>query len=227
MSGAMIVLKEIKKIYKVGPMFVETLKDVDFLAEEGQVALICGEDRTGRSAFMRILGLIEQPTAGEIFIDDENLTDIPHAQMCAIRNATFGYLSDLLPLIEFQTALDNVRLPLHIRGGISRKAMYRSAMASLEYMEAADLATVPVKKLDQEQRKRVALARAIAGEPSVLWVDDIWLTKGGAEADWIAGKIMQMREDVGLTIIISAAKPPAGITFDITLPIKNGRVDFN
>ncbi|MDH4182767.1 MAG: hypothetical protein OEV92_00965, partial [Nitrospinota bacterium] len=59
------------------------------------------------------------------------------------------------------------------------------------------------------------------------WVDDIWLTKGGAEADWIAGKIMQMREDVGLTIIISAAKPPAGITFDITLPIKNGRVDFN
>jgi len=225
--GSTILLREIKKIYKVGPIFDDVVKSVDFVAEEGKKALICGEDRTSRAALMRILGLIEAPTAGEVYIDDSNMTDLSYEKMCAVRNMTFGYVSDLLPLIGSMKVINNVQLPLNIRGDMTREEVQARALESLEYVGAKDLANIFPARLGEEDVRRVCLARAIVGLPSVLWVDDIWLAQDQMEQKRFFESLFQICDEVGVTLVMSSERPLEGISFDSVVFIRNGKLAYH
>lgn len=227
MLGVTLLLRDIRKIYKVGPLFVEVVKGIDLVIEEGETALITGDDNPGRAAIMRILGLIEPPTAGEIFVDDNEITDISEKERCALRNVTFGYISNLVPLVGSSKVIDNVIMPLGVRGGYTRAERRAKAEESLEYVGAADLKSKLAGKLGEEQQQRVSIARAIVGEPAALWIDDPWLQGGTAGAGRILELISQIQQDVGLTMTISADRVFDKEMFDRIINISEGRISVN
>ena len=223
MSGAAIELRDVRKLYKVGPIFVETLKGVDLSLQEGEMALLTGADREGRAALMRVLGLIEPPTGGAMSIDGDDVTNLSASARSSARNAIFGYVSEGLPLIEGMSVYDNVALPLRMRDATRREIRDR-ALQSARYAGAEGLLRLRAGRLNPDETRRAQLARAIVGAPAALWVDDPWLLAGAPAAAAIMETLASIRADTGVTMIFCGDLPSGKGAFDRLIRVEEGRV---
>lgn len=223
MSGAAIELRDVRKLYKVGPIFVETLKGIDLAIQEGEMALLTGDDLEGRAALMRVLGLIEPPTGGAMTIDGDDVTNLSAAARSSARNAVFGYVSEGLPLIDGMSVYDNVTLPLRMRDATRREIRDR-ALQSARYVGAEGLLRLRAGRLNPEETRRAQLARAIVGAPEALWVDDPWLLGPSPGAAALMDTFTSIRAETGVTLIFCGDLPAGKGGFDRLIRIEQGRV---
>ena len=167
----LIELKDIYKIYHMGEETVHALDGINLTVDQGEFVAIVGSSGSGKSTAMNIIGCLDVPTSGTYHLGGIDVSTMEDDQQAEIRNKMLGFIFQQYNLIPKLTVQENVELPL-LYGGISAEERHKRAVQSLERVGLADKRRNLPSQLSGGQQQRVSIARALAGNPSVILADE-------------------------------------------------------
>ena len=167
----MIKATGIKKTYKVGKVEVAALREITLEIKKAEFVSITGPSGSGKSTLMHILGCLDRPTSGRLFLDDKEVGKLNGNALARIRNQKIGFVFQGFNLLPRSTALRNVELPL-VYAGANRRERAKRARIALERVEMAHRLYHRPTELSGGERQRIAVARALVTNPSLILADE-------------------------------------------------------
>ena len=167
----LIDLRHIFKIYYLGGEEVRANDDVSVAIDQGEFVAIVGKSGSGKSTLMNIIGALDVPTKGEYYLGGEDVSKMEDKQLARIRNKMIGFIFQQYNLLPKLNLLENVELPL-LYAGVGSEERKQRAMASLEKVGLAEKWKNMPNQLSGGQQQRVSIARALAGDPSLILADE-------------------------------------------------------
>ncbi len=220
----LIELRDICKIYQMGDMQVRAVCGVTLDVEKGELISIMGPSGSGKSTLMNIIGLLDQPTSGEYWLEGADVAKLDENTLAEIRNRRIGFVFQSYNLLARTTALDNVELPLIYSGTKNRR---RKAREALETVGLADRVDHRPNELSGGQQQRVAIARALVNDPDIILADEPTGnldTKTGLE---IIDLFQRLNKERGITILfVTHDSEIADFTRRI-IHIRDGAIEHN
>ncbi len=169
-KSALITVKNISKIYDLGEIKVRALQDISLTINEGDFLIITGRNGSGKSTLLHQLGLLDRPNQGEIFLNNEEVTSMPEKSRANLRLCHLGYIFQEYALIAELTALENVMLPARM---ITSPKISRPRALELLRKVGLDKKTNNLpRQLSGGEQQKVAIARALINDPSVIFADE-------------------------------------------------------
>ena len=167
----MIKLENIFKIYQSGEDTIHALDGINLHISKGELTAIVGQSGSGKSTAMNIIGCLDVPTSGHYYLLGKDVSQLDEDELAYIRNKTLGFIFQQYNLIPKLSLLENVELPLVYRG-IHKEKREEMARKALERVGLAGREKYYPSQLSGGQQQRVSIARALAGEPSVILADE-------------------------------------------------------
>ncbi len=167
----MIEVRNAGKTYRQGAKEVYALRDVSFRIEAGEFLSIMGPSGSGKSTLLNLIGGLDQPTTGEVFIDNRPLHGISDDELTLIRRRRVGFIFQFFNLLPILTAIENVSLPLLLEG-IPFSRVKGKAASLLEQVGLGERKEHRPEQLSGGEMQRVAIARALITDPAVLLADE-------------------------------------------------------
>ena len=173
MEGVSMIIdcRKICRDFPIGDSFVQILKNVDLQVEEGEYVAIMGPSGSGKSTLMNILGCLDTPTSGELFLDGVNVGKCTDDELSDLRLYKLGFVFQNYQLLARQTALENVELPLTY-AKVPRDERRERAFEALKKVGLEDRVNHEPSRLSGGQKQRVAIARAIVNNPKLILADE-------------------------------------------------------
>ena len=168
---AIIELKDIEKIYRMGDIEVRALDKVSLDINEHEFLCIMGASGSGKSTLMNIIGCLDRPSSGSYRLGGNDVSELADEELAAVRNRQIGFVFQTFNLLPRISARRNVELPL-VYAGYSAKERRRLAEIALDRVELSDRADHKPNELSGGQRQRVAIARALVNNPSIIFADE-------------------------------------------------------
>lgn len=197
---ALIELRDITKLYKIGQIQVNALNGINLSIENGEFVSIMGPSGSGKSTLLNVIGCLDQPTTGTYKLGEKSVEKVSDWQLSNIRNRSIGFVFQSFHLLPGLTALENVELPLIYRGVLGRERK-KSAIEALESLELGDRMHHLPTQLSGGQQQRVAIARAIVGKPSVLLADEPTGALDSKSSLNIMSIFQKLNKSMGITIV--------------------------
>src|SRR5262245_40930330 len=164
-------LRQVSKVYGSGPSEVDALRDVDLAVQRGELVAVMGPSGSGKSTLLTIAGSLEEPTSGQVLVDDVDLATISRSDRARMRRRSIGFVFHDFNLLPGLTVLENVTLPLEL-DGVGAKAARETGRSAMEELDVAEHAERYPDELSGGERQRVAIARAIVGRRGLLLADE-------------------------------------------------------
>lgn len=210
----MIRIENLTKVYQTGGSPLQVLKGVSLHIPPKDFVAVIGPSGSGKSTLMNMIGCLDSPTSGEIYIDNRSVDSLSEDQLAEIRNLKIGFIFQSFNLLSKLTALQNVELPLIYRG-ISAKERKEKAMKFLTMVGLEDRTDHLPSQLSGGQQQRVAIARALAGEPPIILADEPTGALDSKSGEDVMNMLHQLHE-IGHTIVV--------ITHDLTVAQQAKRI---
>ena len=211
----MIELNRLNKYYKVGKQKFHALKDIDLTVGDGEMVAVIGKSGAGKTTLLNILGLVDTWDSGSYTLDGTDVKSLSDRSLAKMRNEKIGFVLQDFALIEDQTVLFNVSLPLLLGNKVRFVEVKPKAISALEKVGLLDQRNKKVGQLSGGQKQRVAIARAMINEPALILADE----PTGALDTGTGLEIMELlrqRNESGTTVII--------ITHDEAISESCGRI---
>jgi putative ABC transport system ATP-binding protein len=211
----MIKTQDLTKTYDMGEVEVHALRGVDLEIEKGDFVAVMGPSGSGKSTLLHMLGGLDKPTSGRVFIDDQDISRLSEDDLARMRSRKIGFVYQFHNLLPTLTALENVELPM-IFNGTKVKERRTKAKELLESVGLGDRVDHLPTQLSGGQQQRVAVARALANDPSIILGDEPTGeldSKSGAE---VMTLLKRLNEEKELTLVI--------VTHDSAVAKKAGRI---
>ena len=167
----LIEFRDVYKLYQMGDETVRAVDGVSFTVRKGEFLAIVGQSGSGKSTCMNIIGCLDIPTSGQYLLAGEDVGRMTDNQLAALRNRTLGFIFQQYNLIPKLNVLENVELPL-LYGGVRAARRAERAKAALERVGLSSKLKNYPSQLSGGQQQRVSIARALAGDPSVILADE-------------------------------------------------------
>ena len=205
---------QLSKSYQQGDVETKVLNNLDLTVEKGELLAIVGSSGCGKSTFLHLAGALDLPTSGEVFINDVNILTLSDKQRAIFRNQHIGFIYQFHHLMMEFTALENVSMPLLIRGDKPKQAM---AMATevLAQVGLAHRGHHRPSELSGGERQRTAIARALVTKPSLILADEPTGNLDSDTAEQIYQLLRSLNQSVQTSFVI--------VTHDITLAMRMDR----
>jgi len=201
MPEHVIELKDIHKTYSNGPQRVEVIKGISFSVKRSEVIVIMGPSGVGKSTLLHMMGALDLPTSGDIYINNENILKLKNDQLARFRNSNIGFVFQFHHLLPEFTALENVLIPAMMYGELSReKEDY--AHQILDQVGLSHRLEHKPRELSGGEQQRVAVARALVNKPQVILADEPTgnLDKQNGEA--LYNLLLELNRKMGQTLVI-------------------------
>lgn len=222
MNKDVIITKNISKTYGKGDVKVEALKHTNININRGDYIAIIGPSGSGKSTFMNLLGCLDKPSSGKIFIDETDVSLLNQDQLSLIRREKIGFIFQKYNLIPTLNALENVSLILRF-SGVSKKDRNKRAEQLLDMVDLSKRMLHKPSEMSGGEQQRVAIARALTNNPSIILADE---PTGNVDTK-SGNKIMAILEDInnqGRTVITVTHDPNVAKRAKRILRIQDGIV---
>lgn len=198
--------EHLTKTYQLGRVEVRALDDVGVEIASGAMACIMGKSGSGKSTLLRQLGLIDRPTAGQIWLHGQEVAGLPERQRGELRLSRLGYVFQEYALLPELTAAENVYLPAMMAGQPGRDCRRRAAEL-LDLVGLAERARHRPRELSGGEQQRVAIARALVNQPRVIFADEPTANLDSASARTVMQTLRKLRDSLGVTVVFVSHDP--------------------
>ena len=219
---ALLELRHVTKIYRMGEEEVRALDDVSLDIEEGEFVSIVGPSGSGKSTLMHILGCLDTPTSGTVRLDGMMIQDASPRELALIRNRKIGFVFQFFNLLPKLTILQNVELPM-VYAGVPKKERRRRAMEALEAVGLQDRWAHRPNQISGGQQQRAAIARALVNNPRIILADEPTGNLDTQSGQAIL-RLFQELNRKGRTIVLVTHDPEIAGQTPRRIEIRDGRI---
>ncbi len=215
-------VQNITKILPLGREQIEILKGISFQILSGEFVSIVGPSGSGKSTLLGIIAGLDNPTNGQVLIDNVDITRMSESRLAAVRNSKIGMVFQVFNLIPTLTAQENVEIPLYVgkhKGSPSTRARELLTLVGLEHR----LNHRP-SQLSGGEQQRVAIARALATDPALVIADEPTGNLDARNGENVLKLIAELREQTGKTFIIATLDPVIASHADRAIRIVDGKI---
>lgn len=213
MPAPILQLQQVSKTFHIGQNTISVLKDINLEIEAGSTAAIVGPSGSGKTTLLGLCAGLDKSTEGQIILNGIALNSLNEDQLAQMRNENIGFVFQNFQLLPTLTALENVLVPLELRG---LKRQEKVAQELLEKVGLGERADHYPSQLSGGEQQRVSLARAFANKPKILFADEPTGNLDAETSAIIENMLFQLNQESGTTLIL--------VTHDLDLAAKTQRI---
>jgi lipoprotein-releasing system ATP-binding protein len=221
-----IELKEIDKFYYTG-VATQVLFDINLQFKEGTVNSIVGPSGSGKSTLMNILGTLDKPTKGEVYIAGKRTDEMSKKELALLRNQTIGFVFQFHYLLPEYTALENVLMPFEISRQKVTNKIQEKAVNLMKFIGIEDVKDNLATKMSGGQQQRTAIARSLMNNPKILLADEPTGNLDTEATDKVYNLFRDINEEFGTTIIVITHERRIAEKTDRIIEIRDGRIHLD
>ena len=221
MDFMIVRTKGLKKYYRLGNNIVRALDGVDFVVKEREFVSIIGKSGSGKSTLLHMLGALDTPTAGEVYVDGRRLSDMNREQLAVFRRRRVGFIFQNYNLVPDLNVYENVVLPIELDGKRVDKKFVHGILELLKIEEKME--ALP-GMLSGGQQQRVAIARAVAARPSIILADEPTGNLDSASGHDVMGLLKVAAKQFQQTVILITHDNDIAQMADRIVHIEDGKI---
>jgi putative ABC transport system ATP-binding protein len=214
----------VTKTFQLGKIDVQALKGIDLEIAAGQYVSIMGPSGSGKSTLFNMIGGLDKPSTGKVFIDEVDIAQLDAYELAWLRCRKIGYIFQTFNIIQVMTALENVTLPMTF-AGVRNETAVEKGMELLQLVGLADRFQHKPSELSGGQQQRVAIARALANDPAIILADEPTGNLDLSTGEEIITLLKNMSKERGVTIISATHDIKMLNVSDQVVWIRDGRID--
>jgi putative ABC transport system ATP-binding protein len=200
MSEVIIDVRNVTRLYTMGARQLYALRDVSVQVQRGEFVAVVGPSGSGKSTLLNLVGGIDQPTSGEVWVDGTRIDTMDENALAIFRRNHIGIVFQFFQLLPTLTALENVTLPMELRGDDRKNRLARAQAMLTRVGLGARMSQLP-SELSGGEQQRVAIARALVNDPPILLADEPTGNLDTANAEGIIALLRELA-DAGKTILL-------------------------
>jgi putative ABC transport system ATP-binding protein len=214
----------VTKTFKLGKIDVPALKGIDLRISRGDYISIMGPSGSGKSTLFNMIGGLDKPTSGKVFIDEVDIAQLDAYELAWLRCRKIGYIFQTFNIIQVMTALENVTLPM-VFAGLNSDTSVEKGMQLLDLVGLGDRFNHKPYELSGGQQQRVAVARALANDPAIILADEPTGNLDLTTGEEIIALLKNLSQERGVTVISATHDFKMLNVSDRVIWIRDGRVD--
>ncbi len=220
---ALLKAKNLVKVYRGDGVETPALRGVDLALEAGEFAAVAGPSGSGKSTLLHLLGGLDLPTLGEVWLEGTRVDRLSRSQRARLRLQKVGFVFQAYNLIPVLTALENAAFVLELRG-VPRREQRARAMEALSALGIAELAHRRPNRLSGGQQQRVAVARALAARPAVVLADEPTANLDSKNGLALIELMRRLNREAGITFLFATHDPRLLAHVDRVIRLEDGRI---
>ncbi len=199
----MIETKHVSKIYKMGELDLEVIKDLNLTIGSGEFIAIVGPSGSGKSTVLNILGGLDTPTKGEVVVDSVNITNLTTTQLAHFRGEKIGFIFQSFNLIPVLSVYENIEYPLIMIQHLPPKEREKRVLEVLKEVDMLDQKEKYPDQISGGQKQRVAIARALVTNPKIVFADEPTANLDSKTAHRIIELMHKIKQDYNTTFVFA------------------------
>lgn len=219
----MLAARNLSKTYSSEGVDYQALQNVDLNIDRGDCVAIVGKSGSGKSTLMHLLACLDQPTSGNVIVDGEETSQLSERSKNTLRNEKFGFVFQQFFLNGRDTVLENVVLPMRIRG-LSNSQIDVAANDALTAVGLGDKKDKRAKDLSGGEKQRVCIARALVGRPQVIFADEPTGNLDSNTGAAVEKMLFDLNKDKGITLVVVTHDAELARRCDRVIEMKDGRI---
>jgi putative ABC transport system ATP-binding protein len=213
--------KEISKIYTVDHRNITVLNQVSLKVEVGEFVVITGSSGSGKTTLLTLISGLDQPSSGQVFIDNQDITGASEDDLAPFRNRIIGFVFQSYHLVPSMTALENIMFPAELLGDPDAAQKAHQLLNRLGLVDRAD--NLP-SQLSGGEKQRISLCRAMINQPKLLFADEPTGNLDSENGKKILSQLVELKTEQGATLILVTHNPEIAHAADRVLTIQDGRL---
>jgi len=220
-SIPIIELRNVWKIYRIGSVEYQALRGVNLSIDRGSFISIVGPSGSGKSTLLHLIGALDKPSKGEIYVDGIEISRLGDNKLAEFRNKTIGFVFQLYNLIPYLSAIENVEMPMMV-SSISKDERRKRAKWLLEQLGLGDKIWKRPTELSGGEQQRVAIARALANNPKIILADEPTGNLDTSNSKIVVSLLKKINREMGVTIIVVTHNMEVAYETDRIIYLRDG-----
>ena len=214
---------DVEKTYQLGENTVNALKGINIQLQKGEFVAFIGPSGSGKTTLLNLIGVLDKPTSGKIYINDTDLTRLKEKELTKLRRGTIGFIFQFYNLIPVLSAFENVELPMLIAGIPTTKRQQR-AKQLLEMVGLGKRINHRPDELSGGEQQRVAIARALANKPTIVLADEPTGDLDSKTGKEVVNFLQNLSKHEGATVIVVTHDPSIAAMATRVFEMRDGQI---
>ena len=219
-------IENVTRTFRLGEIETQALRNVSLSIERGEFTGLVGPSGSGKTTLLQLIGCLDQPTSGHIYIDGTEVSRLNRNQRAGVRRSTIGFIFQFFALIPTLSAYENVEMPLILIGQSASRRRERV----MELLESVDLTSRADHRPDQlsgGEQQRVAIARSLATEPALILADEPTANLDTANGTQVMEIMTRLNQETGVTFVFATHDPRVISYARRIITLRDGRIVEN
>ena len=221
-----VKIENITRVYKIGTVETQALRGVSLSIENGEFTALVGPSGSGKTTLLQMIGCLDQPTTGKVFVNGQDVTTLNRNQRADMRKGHIGFIFQFFALIPTLSAYENIEMPLLLNGH-SNKERHERVMELLKAVDLVDRKDNRPDQMSGGQQQRVAIARALAPKPALILADEPTANLDSTNGEQVMEIMTRLNKETGVTFVFATHDPRVIKYARLVVTLRDGLIAEN